>query len=83
MMRARAVKLYVWRDVLEDYTPGVIAVMATSEDAARKKVARFQAERHGKPLAPDWCPDLVKEIEGKTPDVLDARDAVVFCSGGG
>lgn len=81
MMRAKAVKLYVWRDVLADYTYGVIAVMATSEDAARKKVARIQAERQGNPV--DWVPDLVKEIEGKDPEVLGARDAIVFCCGGG
>jgi len=31
----KKLKLYVWEDVLEDYTPGIMFALATSVDEAR------------------------------------------------
>ena len=72
--------LYVWDDVLADYTPGMICAVASSEVGARAKIAGVQETRRKQG---HLVPDMLKEIAGKAPEVLPARDAVAFCYGGG
>ena len=70
-MTKKTLKLYVWEDVLCDYTPGIIVVMAESVDAARRAMAR----KHGKH-------SLVVEEMRATPQVF-RRPGVGFAVWGG
>ncbi len=66
-------KLYVWREVLRDYTAGIAVAAATSPAEAREVVLRDGEDWEKQSLAGD----LVAE-----PEVYDLP-AGAFCWGGG
>lgn len=67
--------LYVWHDALADYTGGVIFAMASSVEAARKKVlacAESDYQRNS----------FAREIQGE-PAMYTGKEAAGYCYGGG
>ena len=70
---AKKLRLFVWRDVLCDYTCGIIAAIATDADEAREAVVAGLE---------DWeRPTLYAEM-GKPPEVHDAPFGVHVWGGG-
>lgn len=65
-------KLYVWYGVLTDYTSGVIFAMASSEDAARRKI-----------LADQTCERVRQDVQQPASEVLTGAQAYGLCWGGG
>jgi len=62
-------KMYVWTDVLEDWTSGLIVVLATSLEEARD-------------LATKDLGYVYKRIMDETPDVYDSPTSVHVYGGG-
>jgi hypothetical protein len=82
-------KMYVWEDVLTDYTSGVVVVMAKSVEEARKIAHDYQDSDDLRDLSTvksysfdcdcAICVDLRKEPT----HIYENQDAVVVCWGGG
>lgn len=69
-------KLYVWENVLTDYTSGMVVVLARDDDEA---AAKLQEQGYS-----DICEGLV--IDGVEPEIIDpdtSRDAVIWYVYGG
>jgi hypothetical protein len=70
-------KLYIWEDVLRDYTPGMVAVLAESEEQAwelikqKDEVAWYSLL--GYPSKEDiamGCPDAIRPREITKPEAF-------------
>lgn len=70
---AKKVRLFVWRDVLRDYTSGIIAAIATDADEAREAVVAG---------AEDWEKATLYAEMGEPPEVHDAPFGVHVWGGG-
>lgn len=68
-MSRKKLKLFLWEDVLTDYTPGVMGAYAYSPDHARE-------------LLLAQCSYLPKGDLAKEPKVIETEDAFI-CWGGG
>ena len=67
-------KMFVWRNVLTDYTNGIAIAMARTEKEARKVILRD---------APDFAQEeLTRDIAGP-PDHIYDKPHGVHCWGGG
>ena len=67
-------KLYVWRDVLTDYTSGIAVAAATSVEEARSVLVQQADDYEVAPLARDIA---------KAPDRVLELPAGAHCWGGG
>jgi hypothetical protein len=65
------VKLFIWNDVLRDYTAGVIFAMAHDVDEARRIIGKADMGEY-----------FLKEVAGPPDEVYDAP-AMGYCWGGG
>lgn len=70
---AEQFKLYVWREVLRDYTAGIAVAAATNPSEAREILLRAGEDWEAKSLAGDLV---------AAPEVYDLP-AGAFCWGGG
>ena len=73
-------KLYVWEDVLYDYTAGIVFAIAHDEEEARRVVA----EEAGEPVNPDvdtYAP-VMRDIRFAPPDVYDSPTGFYLFGGG-
>ncbi len=79
-------KLYVWHNVLADYTEGMVCVMAESEEAARaslKAESIFEINGKGERVQSTWVVDAIaKDIVDNEPLVLEAGEWSFVWGGG-
>ena len=68
------IRMYIWRDVLVDYTSGIAVAMAHSVDEARAMILK-QAE--------PWEVDMLGEDIAKEPDEIYEDPTGVHVWGGG
>lgn len=73
----RRLKLYVWEDVLEDWTPGIMFALAKDANAARELISPGYLKRKAESVHRTWMDtDLDKDpVEVTAP-------AGFSCSGG-
>jgi hypothetical protein len=74
-------KLFVWEDVLQDYTSGIVVAFAETEDEAWKLIAkngRFSASEE--PVTDEEVNEWVKRI-GK-PRLVEKPEAFIVWGGG-
>ena len=62
-------KMYVWEDILTDWTSGLIVVLVTSLEEARDLACENVGHYHG-------------EIRNRTPDIYDSPKSVHVWGGG-
>lgn len=76
MSYIRVLKVYIWTDVLEDYTSGFIIAFATTLEAARKAAIDNR---------PDYYDErTIREATMDKPTILTIENGMAFiCSGGG
>jgi len=67
----KKLKLFVWTDVLRDYTSGMIAVLAYDEGHARELAMKGN----------EWCSGLKEDLQQKPLRVTTPR--AFLCHGGG
>lgn len=67
-------KMFVWRDVLIDYTSGIAVALANDEDEARKVIIRDAEDYEKKTLAGD--------IIGPPDEIYDKPTGVHVWGGG-
>ncbi len=70
-------KLYIWQDVLCDYTPGIAFAMASSEDEARQQI-RERLLKDGLRVDADGPDEF-----SKAPDEVYETPSGGYCYGGG
>lgn len=73
-----AIKLFVWDDVLSDYSEGMACAVATSPASARAKILAA-ARKAGDTVLESFEAQLAKEPTR----ILDFREAAAYCYGGG
>jgi hypothetical protein len=67
-------KMFVWRDVLTDYTSGIAVALAKTEEEARTVILRDAKDYERKSLGSD--------ISGKADEIYE-NPSGVHCWGGG
>ena len=72
-------KLFVWRDVLCDYTCGIAFAMAETEERARKLIAKGFAEDTEIESFAGWA---LRAIADTDPDVYDEAYGTAITGGG-
>lgn len=65
----KKLKMYVWEDVLEDYSPGMMCALATSPDHARNLLLKK-------------CPHIPEDDLAREPKTVCSPEGFVVWGGG-
>ena len=78
-------KMYVWEDVLTDYSSGVVVVLAKSVEEARKIAhEQYFGNHHREKLYDLDCTcTMCSDLRKAPTHIYENQDAVVVCWGGG
>ncbi len=76
MKDGKVYKIYVWHDVLVDYTSGMIVIHATSLKEAYEIAIKEDKKKES-------YSNLYLEIKDKKPDKVISKNSIDFVYGGG
>ena len=69
-------KLFIWKDVLTDYTSGIAFALAENVEEARKIIfAKFEEEEQ-------YLSDTLKADLSDEPEIVDTKDGFYVWGGG-
>ncbi len=69
-------KLFIWKNVLTDYTSGIAFALAENAEEARKTIfAKFEKKEQ-------YLSDILKSDLSDEPEIIDSKDGFYVWGGG-